>query len=355
MANYILKKPKTKNKDWLVFKNSIFTDLEMLGCDDAIKGICYHDTSFQGCLDKCKESGDCQYGYYIETIRGEKSLCVPLNVNIDNDPNPYYKLRNKNMYPLLNNLSTKVFINKKTYKFPPNNANTVFYLDRMLLKNIESSLKLNTSPLSYPTDLAKFDTDGDLQVQLLPRKNPYNTQYLPVKYGEMFTINIPGTSLILRKSDSQFIWVDMKEVGEFLFSLEKFGSKQKIVKYSDKFVITHSSVDTVVVAKNGVLSTKYGSSDEGITFSFIPQMKGYYCQGNKCNEIDLDKMDKTGRYNGNILFRQPGCWGMCGNVKKIRYKREGRNNQGSISFIISIVTIMLVFLVMFFLLEYYFQ
>lgn len=128
--DYNIEKPKIKDGKWLVFPNSIFSSLDTSDCNDAIEGVCYTDKTFNQCVEMCSDHPDCEYGYYISNYN--KNTCVPLR-NLKSNSNPMYRLRSKNIYPELKNSVTKTFINKKKYPFPPEEANSVFFMDHFTI------------------------------------------------------------------------------------------------------------------------------------------------------------------------------------------------------------------------------
>ena len=326
---YNIEKPSIKDNKWLIFDNTIFSDLDLMDCNDTINGMCYENKTLDECVKTCNDNDECDAGYYIKGFN--KDICVPLRTTSYKGVNPIYRLRKQSIYPVLDNKPVTTFINRDHFPFPLLQANVVFFMDHINIKNIESGLTLESSPTKND---ATFTKTGDLQVQLLPTLANITTgvNYTPVKYGNPFAINIPGTSLVLRKAlydpRQHLEWVPRKESLNMSTSFtiiptmpgKKLGDE---VLYSDTFSIKYAVVDLITTTSyNHFATIYYGTYKDAlekhsfVTFSFIPQMKGYYCNDNsKCTEIELKNMvvDKNGigTFNGLGIGRNPGCWGVC--------------------------------------------
>lgn len=328
--DYDIEKPTIKDDKWFIFKNAIFSQLESADCNDAIEGQCYNDKTFNQCVDMCNDNPNCNMGYYISNLNSP-NICVPLQ-QPKKFLNPSYRLRNKRIYKELNNATTKTFINKEIFPFPPEQANTVFYMDNFNIQNVETGLFLESSPLSTNNSNVLFSKDGDLQVQLLeiPPNFAEGVQYISVKYGDKLAFNIPRTTLVLRESINnipRMEWISRTaSLSEDLaFMIEPTMPGKKIgdnVSYSDTFGIKSDvsilGVDFASHMERSYYSTysKAKELNKAITFRFIPQMIGYYCNNdNQCTPVPLTKMivDKNGigTYDGLAIGRNPGCWGVC--------------------------------------------
>lgn len=141
MSKYVIQKPYIHNDEWLVFPDTTFSDLNSLDCNDTISGVCYTDKSFEECINLCDTAEEeCDAGYYV-TGRGA-NICVPLKTS-HKQLNPSYRLRNKNIYPVMSNLNVRTFFNGKKHQFPPDMANAVFFDDFFQIENVETKLKIN--------------------------------------------------------------------------------------------------------------------------------------------------------------------------------------------------------------------
>lgn len=329
--SYNIKKPVLKDDNWLIFPDTIFSHINTMDCTDAIEGKCYTDKTFDQCIDTCEKSPECNFGYYISDLPG-KNICVPLR-DRNFDSNPSYRLRTKNIYPEMEKGHTKVFISKKQYPFPPEQANTLFFEDNFIIQNLETGFFLETSPISGGNDGAKvsFTKNGDLIVQVLqvPPDLSAGTQYVSVKYGDPLVFNIPNTTLIMKehKNSDRIEWdprdyTISKHVAYTLLPVTPGKNIGDEVKYSDVFSI-HTKKSILGIDPQSFVEKLYyenykdaKDNHHNVTFKFIPKMKGWYCDNNStCQEIELEKMtvnDKgIGTYNGLAIGRNPGCWGVC--------------------------------------------
>lgn len=338
-SDYNIEKPLIKDKKWIIFPNSIFSNLELSDCNDAMEGKCYTNKTFNQCISLCENSPQCNFGYYISDLPG-KNICIPLKDH-KVDSNPVYKLRNKNIYPALGAATTKVFFKKDKYPFPPEDANTLFFRDNFNIQNVETGTLLETSPISSTGEELYFTKNGDLIVQILqiPPDLSTDTHYIPIKYGDPLVFNIPNTSLIMRENpenNNNMEWVpsDIKLSQDISYSIQPIMKNKKIgdkISLSDTFSI-HTNVSILGVNKHSLIEKLYYNTykqaknkNKDVTFRFIPKMKGWYCNNNsKCTEIPLEKMvvdnNNTGTYNGFAIGRNPGCWGVC----KYKIKNQPR-------------------------------
>ena len=234
----------------------------------------------------------------------------------------------------MDNIDSTIFLNTKKYPYPPKMANTVFYRDNLLIKNIELNEFLETSPISdtKKTIDTQFSSKGNLIVQLLqvPADKSVDSQYIPVRYGDKVIFNIPDTTLMMvGDSDTNMMsWASHNYTipTEMAYIIKPINDDKKIgdiVSYSDKFSI-HINVYILGVDEQSHIETLYydtynqaKSKNKDVTFSFIPKIKGWYCDSidGKCKDIPLEKMtvgkDGVGRYKNNIITRDPNCWGQC--------------------------------------------
>ena len=353
MSNYNINKPSVKD-DWVIFPNSIFSNLETMDCNDSIEGICYNDKTLNQCISLCEKSPECDYGYYINKNIGQ-NICVPLKKH----NNPIHRLRKKDIYPILDNATTKVFINKNIYDFPPKDANTLFFMDNFNIQNVETGMILETSPISHKKNKqdVQFTKNGDLIVQILqvPPDLSAGIQYVPVKYGDPIALNIPNTTLIMRENslNDHIEWVPRSEIipVNMTFKLIPITNNKKIgdtVSFSDTFCI-YSNVYILGIDNQSMLEKLYYNTydqaidkKENVTFRFYPKMKGWYCDKNnngKCTEIPLSKMKINNKgiamYNGSEILRNPGCFGTCSKTSK------GRKHIIMIVFFLIIISVIL--------------
>jgi hypothetical protein len=324
---YNIKKPLIKDDNWFIFPDSVFSQTETMDCNDTIEGKCYTDKTFDECVKTCDKSSNCNYGYYISDLPG-KNICVPL-YNGNNNSNPIYRLRRKGIYDILEKASTKTFIDKRIYPFPPEEANTLFFMDNFNIQNVETKKLLKTDG-DYMEGV-QFTKNGDLIVQMLkaPADLSAGAQYVPVRYGDPFVFNIPNTTLIMQENNinNEMQWVPRTYTlsEKIYYNIKPIMEGKKIgdiISLSDTFSI-HKDVSILAIDDNSKIVKLYYETyskskdkNEDTTFRFIPKMKGWYCDNdNKCKEISLEKMtinDKgIGTYKGLPVGRNPGCWGVC--------------------------------------------
>lgn len=338
---YDIKKPELLNNKWLVFNNSVLSDLDTLDCDDAIEAICYKDKTFDQCIDLCDKSNSCAFGYYI-TRKNNDNICVPIK-KLPHDMNISYRLRNQSIYPELKNTSVKTFLNKNVYEFPPSDANKIFYMDDFFFENVETNTIVNNNILSnvskkkiskkIDTNDVEFSKDGELRIHMLqiPISLSAGLQYVPVKYGDKVAFNIPTTNLVMRPSSSTTNTLEWISRSFNLGSSSSFtlmplpDSNKKIgdyVSYSDKFSIISSNVFILGLNEWYNIQLYYYKNYEeaklknkNVTFRFIPKEEGWYCKNNKSEIISFDKMivdeNGIGTYDGMKISRYPHSFGMC--------------------------------------------
>ena len=66
-SNFDIQKPTKYNDKWVLFKDTIFSNLNISDCNNAINGICYTDKNIDECIETCKEDKSCGAGYFIKS------------------------------------------------------------------------------------------------------------------------------------------------------------------------------------------------------------------------------------------------------------------------------------------------
>jgi hypothetical protein len=358
---YLLKKPIEKD-NWNLFPDSTFSHLDTMDCNNTINGECYYNKTLGECIQTCEKSNECNFGYFITNTKDRKDICVPL---LDIDINPIYNIRKQDIYTELDDTKSKVFVNKNKYKFPPGESNDVFFMDNLLIENMETNTLMRSSHLSDDINDRSivFKKDNNLIVQLLevPTTNTNQSMYKTLKYGDSFTFHIPNTTLIMVNNPVHKNLLEWESRGYSTTTNESYTIKHimpgkkdgDIVLYSDIFSL-HKNISILEVDSNHTLKTFYSSSyqeavdkNKNVTFRFIPKIKGWYCNDDhKCTEIPLDKItvgkDNIGRYDGHIVGRNYGCWGLCNESNE---SSDSNESTGSSIVIITIITVILLFLV----------
>ena len=341
MSKYDLDPPYLwkDNKDWLLFPNSIFSDLNLVDCNDTIHGICYSNKSLGDCISLCAKEDHCEAGYHIS---GDNlNICVPINTDIHKGLNPTYRLRKKNIYPNLKPYHITTFINNKLFPFPPESGNTVFFGDAFFLQNINSGLSIQ-KPNNKDINRVIFSKNNELQIRILSLdwSSHHYDHFVPVHSGEHVIINIPGTSLILRptgyldniewisrgslttdkKNSFQIYSADpRKKPGDLLY----YGENVYIV-YQDIFLVEFNNFTNSIQIIHNTYDQAL-KNNQNIHFKFIPRIIAYYCSQNKCLEIPLDQVDTDGHkatYKGSLVSRSPSCWDQCLSMTEVSIEKQ---------------------------------
>jgi hypothetical protein len=335
LDDYQISYPTEYNNDWLLFHNAIFTDLGMSDCNDTINGKCEDVENAEQCADICVNdpTKQCFVGYYVKDDK--KSYCVPLRTNIEKQTLYYERLRNKNIYPSLENAKTTVFI-KRNKTFPPNRANVVFYKDKFLLQNADTELNI----ISDDQGNVKAEK-GEFYLRFLPhglvlRNNEEN--YIPVEYDTKVVINIPQTNLNLeQEQDGNLLqWIkSSNNIGTFenVFYIRRLSAfdypnddtpwSKNYLNYQDEFYLETSLGSVLCIDDLNIPFLKYGNVEAMSKYRFrlIPDVN-VYCGGGianneinfedtSCNEYSLKDTDMNGiesTKNGETCYRQPNCW-----------------------------------------------
>lgn len=331
--SYSLSKPY-KYKDWLVFKDSTFVDLNLSDCNDTVDGICRDDLSLKECVDYARTKDGSLSGYFIEGHG--KRICVPLLTTIHKDLNPAYRLRRKDFYPQLKDYQSFAFFNHKDYPYPPELANTVFYEDYFIVENIESGLTIEL-PKDEKLDISHIGLSdkNSLHIQLLPFRGTLSTSqmYIPVEDKIPVLVNIPGTSLVLIQNEGNtktLGWGARSIVTPQLNDTFKIHSVNghSPLYYGDELYITYLDHFLVCVDEHdrlALIHSDYASAKDKelkVTFRFTPKVQAYYCDGQKCKGVSLEETERIGNraeYKGVTVARNPECWGAC------KYVKEGTN------------------------------
>jgi hypothetical protein len=321
MLKYKFGDPNVSN-NWYIFPETTLDNLRMDDCPSSVTGKCENTKTVQECIKICEDNQPCFAGYFIETP-DKDNICVPIR-KIAGGPSigPYYRLRNKNIYPELKNMKSYVFTNKTSYKFPPDHANNIFYTDRFTLTNIASQKSIGTEKggTVIPSNIL---TDNPVFLQFLPQEilRNYISQYLIIKNGDEIIINIPNTSYVLENDGRNINWmmklVSPKSTTALLriFSTDKTKKIGDLLNYTDTLYFTDGSQTLAYNNDDKTLKLEYQTDQTAMAFKITPKIQGYYCDKNECKSILLEdtEMDQErARYKGSVVYRQPNCWEKCG-------------------------------------------
>jgi len=326
LKNLILDKPYTYNgrgnDSWKIFPNTIFRNIELNDCDKTTTGTCERANSLSKCIEKCKNSkeGPCAAGYFIKL--NDEGICVPLLLYYK-DLNDTYSLRRKDIYPQLEDLDVFSYINTDVLPFPPENANQVFFQDIFFIQCVNSKLYLE---LEINSGRATFDSLESVRTQVLPIIDTMaeNQEYFPVMPNINYTLNIPGTTMLLgENNEKDASWLpslvpsaDTKNKIKFV----PINKKEKYLYYGQSVYIVYEDVYYLTVNKTTKISTfEYSSvqklKDQGkdYIYKLIPNFDVYYCKNGKTFSVPLKKAkteNVKAYYKGNLLYKNPVCWGI---------------------------------------------
>lgn len=319
-----------RNKDYLLFPKTTYDGIKFLDCNDTITGHCIRDVDIDECIKTC-EDGDCGSGYFIKTP--SSTICVPLNLDVFPTSSPVYKMRKQDIYPEFDKSDVTSFIDTTVYPFPPNMANTTFYLDVMQLVDTRNNLSLGQQEQDSP--IAIFDKAIGTHIQLISREfsNTLSSRYIPVKFRDHVYFRIPGTTYVLTRKDNTFEWhpnpvLTSEKYDTFQMISTKDPDSREVMNYGDRFYLRYGNITQCAV---GSVNDLIASSDSfeslenqgySTEFVFSPKMLSYYCEDGKCKTIPLEKTQTDGpraTYNGNQIYISPVCYNICGgsNGKKM--------------------------------------
>lgn len=337
---YEVKDPKIINNEWYVFEDSILSDIHINDCNTSVTGKCERTKNLEECLNICKSQQPCKSGYYIETR--DENICVPLREsNVSSSAGPYYRLRNKTIYPVLKDKRSVVFSNVLD-KFPPRHVNNIFYSDSIQIKveNTDKFIGLDENA----TDISDSNVISDpVDLQIIPAEilAASVSRYIVVKHGDYIQINIPRTAYILFDSENKIVWKmraslasneksfqifssnPNKKIGDYLDFTETF-----YFLFEDVPVYFDNEIEELALSKDSLEKLKQNKAL--IYFRIIPKVKAFYCDNkNDLKSVSLDKSTMKGEtafLNDKQLSRSPTNWNKCNkseavkNTKKISYE-----------------------------------
>lgn len=353
---YKLDKPyKLKNK-W-IFENSISDDFAGLTCRDTDDGVCYYNQSLDKCVERIKKGG-----MYFKI--GNDSICMPVDIK-NLSINPIQSFRKSSIFKQLDDVKTYSILDE-SYEFPPNISNAVFYNDIMTLKNTQTGWTIGK--VEYPVEdhsPVRFDNDIDINIILISKFVDYlHTNEVPLLYGQNFAISSNGTSLTLNIGTNNYLtWhhITGYEKADFCFKILPIDKSKKIgdvVTYTDKFNLFCNDIPVYIDKKSGVLEFKVDTEVDYLgSFSFLPKIYGYYCDGNKSKKVLIKKIETDGVkgfYKGNPVYRNKECFGICDNNygNPLKYNILGIDvNKNNILYIVIPISILVLIILIFLLIK----
>lgn len=311
MSQYIFGQPYTY-KDWYIFPDTTLDNLRVDDCPSSVTGKCENTKTVEDCIQICHDNQPCFAGYFIETP-DKKNICVPIRKISDSPIGPYYRLRNKDIYPQLENMKSYVFANQ-IYKYPPDHANCIFYTDKFVLTNIVAGKSVGISDKGKSQTL----TDNPVYVQFLPQEilRTSITHYSMVKNGDEVVINIPNTAYILKNKSDNILWVlTLLQDPNNTFRVFSSDKNKKIgdpLNYQDTLYFTSQGSPIIYNTELDTLKTGIDTQTNNIYFKTTPKIRVYYCEKGNCKNVMLEQTEmnqEKARYNGIRISRSPSCWG----------------------------------------------
>lgn len=307
----------TQVGDWNVFRNCTISNIDMADCSATIDGVCHTTNSLQECMDLCGTNSECNMGHYIETET--RNICIPLK----KQEYPYFRIRDKNLYPVMSNLGSTVFV-KKSYPYPPDDTNVIFYTDTFNLKNKITEKFLGITDAGTISEDIIF-TDYPINIQLLPPSITGNlaSGYIPVKHGDFVVVNIPQSTFIVSEKNDNSNSLNWETKGSVrsssLTGLQIFGEGKNdgdTLLYSDKIyfmynnrIVLYDSNNSLVVGTTGILGTG------NVFFELVPRFEVSYCEDGRCKSSIIGEPECIGK----TVYRNPVCWNICPERK---YKKD---------------------------------
>ena len=322
MSEYKFSFPKIYNKNWYIFKDAIFSNLETSGCIDSIDGICHNTKNVNECIKLCEDDKNCNQGYFIETP-DKNNYCVPLRKYDYKEISPYYKLRNKNIYPVMKNMKVNTFV-KTIFPYPPNLPNVMFYGDYFFIKSVETKKFIGMNDNNNLTHKLLFTENNPVNLQFLPSivsKN-YAENYIPLRNQDEIFINVPYTSFMLNSDlNSNILWNVSGNIEKNYFKINTIiNFESDLLNYSQHVYFTFNNLLLTYDEKTNSLNLeninteKASQNKKNFLFELIPQVQVNYCENNKCKKVNLQDTERNGinaTFKGYKVQRNPECWNNC--------------------------------------------
>ena len=111
--------------------------------------------------------------------------------------NPIYTLRNQSIRSVLNNVKVSTFINTEDFPFPPDEANIVFFKDKLTLKDYINGTSIGKATTEKDGQNINYMVSGKgSEITILPAQKSSDifSKYKTLRYGEKIHIDIPQTS-----------------------------------------------------------------------------------------------------------------------------------------------------------------
>ena len=255
-------------------------------------------------------------------------------------------------------MDVTAFINSERIPYPQLLSNTVYFGDRVFLKNGDLVLNTPFSVLQQPDELLKpinFKTGIGGTVLVISYPSPYNPTIIEntnLLYKYEMVLRVKNSSYIMRSmGDGSVVWIlrGNTEISPddklYLYPLKSVDDRPR---YGEQFYISIGRKGILGV-KDGELSEfekdkniediKVDDVDASVVFEFVPQVNVYYCDGDSCVDIPLSRT-KDGKIDGKDTYRRSDCYNTCG------YKGVKKSKSDVILFVVTIVILVILIILL---------
>ena len=196
------------SSQWWIRKDVVLTP-NLVDCHDDFEGVCLRDLSLEECKEYAFKNGS-EYGTYIHFKNGD-SVCSPTLPLRSRILNPYLLLKEKSVYPELNNVDVYTFINKNKYPIMTDDNSVYFFqpLSIKMYKNQNISISKCEKENPENTFIIFGDCEKDQNIQFVPSPPLFSLLESSIKvlYGHVVNISLPFTALLLSSSlDNRLGW-----------------------------------------------------------------------------------------------------------------------------------------------------
>ncbi|MHA2037391.1 MAG: hypothetical protein ACW98X_13210 [Promethearchaeota archaeon] len=322
-----IKKPFIQD-EWIVFPDTVYNDFS---CELTTDGLCLADISLEECIKYCKNSKNCDNGFYIKT--NNKSVCGPINNSNNKLTNPIYNIQN-DLYHNMSKSKNWTFVSNIIYNFPPFDYNYVFYEDKLILNNLfyNSSMYVSNNKHLY------FGENGT-QFKIMTRtSSDIHSSSRYVIFGDKINFYNENTTLIPKKHFNDFYLTIQSKYNSSYFTILPFDKNKmgKPITYEDSFFLKYNDLEYCMVdSSNNLTSINSNISEPSAVFTFTNKMIGYKCEDDKCIA------DISNTVHSNKLYRNSECLGQCTTNKmyNIDINNISINNYIGILFFVIVISI----------------
>ena len=294
-------------KNWLVWPNTIISNLFETSCTDSNIGVCLKDVKIEQCIESCSKY--CSVGYFIELSNG-KTICLPLDNIKYKDLSPY-NLLTPQKDTEFKNMNISVFVNTNEFPFPPKDGENIYYNDRILITTEDGKLSMGSENSKLNKSFIKMVEKQSI-LTFLPfvSLDEQLVNNITINFNQNLLLNVNQTDIILSTNGSNLIWdkilTDFTTENEIKLIPQNKDKNNKKIKIGDKFKIKSNDMFVKIRDDNSLVLDKIGS------FFQIKQMeKGYYCDKKKCKSTEIN----SETLKNLDIGRRPDCFNLCHNSK----------------------------------------